>query len=224
MQPYFAPHLAYFQLLRAADRFVIYDDVQFIKGGWINRNRILVQGEPRMLTVPLSGASAHKVISEIGLSGGHAALLRTVRDAYARAPFRDETLAVLEEILEYADTDLADFAGRSVIRFAEHLGLTTRIDWSSRLDYDRSERGEERLLAMLGSLGASRYVNSSGGRALYDAHRFARDGIELRFLSPQIEPYPQRAPEFVPGLSIIDVLMSVGSGGARRRLEQYALD
>jgi hypothetical protein len=208
MQPYLFPYLGYFQLVHAADTFIFYDDVNFIKGGWINRNRILMNGAASYLTVQLRDASPNKKINEIRFTDNRPKLLKTLDQAYRKAPFYNAVRPVVEATLT-CDTDLlSELAARSVQDICAYLGLSTVFQVSSS-DYASSAGMErtERLLELCRSSGATRYVNAPGGRDLYDKQIFSNAGVELTFLQTRTVSYPQFAGAFVPGLSMVDVIM-----------------
>lgn len=210
MQPYLFPYLGYFQLAYSSDAFVFYDDVNFIKGGWINRNRVLVNGEPRYLTVPLVGASPWKKIKEIGFTDKTDKLLRTIDHAYSKAPYYKSVKPLVREILSAKVPTIGLLAARSVTSVFEYLGLERRFTFSGTEFPHTLELGRvERLVAICQEFGAARYVNLLGGSALYQASQFQfeRVGIELSFLEPCLPSYDQGRGTFVSALSIIDVLM-----------------
>jgi hypothetical protein len=210
MQPYFLPYLGYFQLLAAVDLFVVYDDVAFIPRGWIHRNRILLDGAPHRFTLPLAAASQNRLILEIERADDPrlaAKLLRTLEAAYRDAPHFAETMPWVESVLANPERRLVPFLEGALAAVAGVLGVDTPMRRASELAIDPEVRGSDRILALCRALGASRYLNAIGGRELYDAATFAAAGVELSFLEPKLSPYPQPAPEFVPGLSIVDVLM-----------------
>lgn len=208
MQPYLFPYLGYFQLVHAADTFIFYDDVNFIKGGWINRNRILMNGAASYFTVQLRDASPNKKINEIRFTDNRPKLLKTLDQAYRKAPFYNAVRPVVEATLT-CDTDLlSELAARSVQDICAYLGLSTVFQVSSS-DHASSAGMErtERLLELCRSSGATRYVNAPGGRDLYDKQIFSNAGVELTFLQTRTVSYPQFSGAFVPGLSMVDVIM-----------------
>lgn len=210
MQPYFLPYLGYFQLAAQVEKFVFYDDVNFIKNGWINRNRLLLGTEARYFTIPLRDASSFAKISEVGVQPAAAwrrKMLDTVRQAYGRAPSFASVFALLENVLDPTVERIAEIAKRSVTAVAQYLGMSTHFVWTSANYGNQSLTGPARVLDICRREGAAEYYNLPGGRELYDAGEFAAAGVSLRFIQSQLPPYDQRRPEFVPGLSILDVLM-----------------
>ena len=232
MQPYLFPYLGYFQLIAAVDRFVVYDDVSFIKNGWINRNRILGGGaagrepEPAYFTVPLEGASSFKAIREVGVSPDprwRAKLLKTLAQTYARAPCFREVYPLVESVLGATEARVSALAVASLRAVAAYLALEAEFVPSSAAYENGELRGQERVLDICRREGATTYVNPSGGRELYARDAFAARGVTLRFLEPQLRAYPQLRPPFVPGLSIIDVLMFNPRDRVRELLDDYRL-
>ncbi|GAB2776575.1 hypothetical protein HNQ93_001936 [Hymenobacter luteus] len=224
MQPYLFPYLGYFQLLRAADKFVLLDDVQFIKRGWINRNRILVNGQEHLFTIPLEGVSQHKLIQQVQVQAEQHArrkLLQTIRQAYKKAPYFAACFPLLEQVLlSPPSLAVTDMAHASLLAVGHYLGWEPQLYLSSALPKEPGLSGADRILAICHELKADQYVNMEAGRPLYDAAHFAGRGVELQFLRARLLPYPQAAPTFVPGLSIIDVLMQNSPAWVRETLAQ----
>jgi hypothetical protein len=210
MQPYFLPYIGYFQLMAAADKFVIYDDVQFIKGGWINRNRILLGGREHLFTAPLLGASPNRLISELELvskTGWRRKLLRTIEQAYQSAPHFAEVLPLLNEIITCPERQLNGYLAHSLEKLKTYLEIPTKLIATATAYRNRNLKGQERILDICQREGASIYVNASGGRELYDSEAFRTQGIALRFLEPEPFEYDQGMTRFHPSLSVVDVLM-----------------
>ncbi len=227
MQPYFFPYIGYWQLMHAADVFVVYDDVTFIKQGWINRNRILINGTPHYVTVPLHGASPNKRICDIDVQSGQrwrVKMSKSIEIAYAKAPFCSAVHPEIERLISQGSTNLADFLAAHLASMMQYLGLQTKLVKSSRTYGNSDLRGQERVIDICRREGASTYVNLPGGRELYDAGSFNAENVDLEFLASRASPYPQRAAGFIPNLSVIDVLMEVGTDGVGERLRQYDLE
>ena len=226
MQPYFFPYIGYWQLIFAVDRFVIYDDVNFIKQGWINRNRILINGEPSYITIPLDGASPNKRICDIPMQTSplwRKKMLKSIEFSYRKSPFFDEVFAEVDKLISIPATNLAGYLAQCLESLATFLTIGTEFVQSSR-DYGNSNLGgQDRVLDICNRESATAYVNLPGGQTLYDATSFANANINLSFLSGRISPYPQRVADFVPNLSIIDALMEIGVSGVRERLLEFDL-
>ena len=227
MQPYFFPYIGYWQLMNAVDTFVIYDDVTFIKQGWINRNRILINGTPHYITIPLAGASPNKRICDIATQGGQrwrVKMIRSIGFSYARSTFYPLVFPEIERQVLNESVNLAGYLVVHLTSMVQYLGIETEIVKSSRT-YDNGDlKGQERVIDICKREGASTYVNLPGGRELYDAESFAAANMSLEFLVSRASPYPQRGAEFVPNLSVIDALMEVGTDGVVERLCEYDLE
>lgn len=226
MQPYFLPYIGYFQLMAAVDKFVVFDDVNYINRGWINRNRLLLNGEAHTFTVPLRGASQNRLICDIELAEDDSwrdKLLRTIHQAYAKAPCFAEVSELLERLIRYPARRLDDFLLNSLREIAQYLALDVMIENTSRTYFNAHLHGQERILDICRQEKANRYINSIGGEALYDRASFDAQGVELKFLRSRSLNYPQGKGEFVPWLSILDVLMFNTQPEVRRLLAEMDL-
>ena len=225
MQPYFLPYIGYWQLMAAVDRFVIYDNVQYTKKGWINRNRFLRNGEATYFTLPLRKDSDYLTISERALAEDFdpRTLLNPLSSAYRQAPRCAVVLPLLEQIVAAAPRNLFEYLHHSIALTAQQLELRTPIVVSSSIDIDHSLRSESKVIAICRALGADRYVNFVGGRDLYSPETFAASGIELKLIRSQLTEYPQLAHPFVPALSILDVMMFNSTEAIQRMLGEYEL-
>lgn len=226
MQPYFLPYIGYWQLMNAVDRYVIYDDVNFIKGGWINRNRILLNGQPHYLNVPMVGASSNKKIMEIEVNTDPRLInknLRILQAAYAKAPYFPQTFPIAEKILNCGCTKLGEYLIYSIKVIAEHLGIQTELIISSQIDKNTSLHGQDKVLDICSRLGATEYYNAIGGMGLYCYEIFREHNIELKFLEPCIVEYQQFGTSFQPNLSILDLLMFNPLEDMQHFLQRYSL-
>ena len=224
MQPYFLPYIGYFQLIKAVDKYVIYDDVNFIKGGWISRNNMLLRGKSFMFNIILSGASPNKLIHEIFVAADQSKLLKTIRAAYQKAPHFSSVFPIMEKIIESEDKNLARYVGNSLMQIADYLQFDTELIYSSDIkEKDSSLKAQDKILNICGVTGASEYFNAIGGMELYSKERFAESKVKLNFLKPLPIEYKQFNNPFVPRLSILDVLMFNSVKETNELLEQYEL-
>ncbi|MFO1173656.1 MAG: WbqC family protein [Paracoccaceae bacterium] len=209
MQPYFLPYLGYFQLIATVDRFVIYDNVEYTKKGWINRNRILRNGEPVLFTLPLGKGSDYLDVRDrtIASSFDPTKLLGQFAGAYRNAPHFDAIMPYLSEILQYSDRNLFAFVRHSLEVTCRYLGIATPLLVSSEIEKSSHLHGSDRVISICEQLGADRYTNPIGGLLLYRPSDFAARGITLRFLRSRPDPYLQGGATFQPYLSIVDVMM-----------------
>lgn len=227
MQPYLFPYIGYFQLLKTVDKFVLYDDVAFINRGWINRNKVLVNGKEQLFTIPLREASQNKKILEIDIDDTQKwrdKLLKTLQQSYKKAPQYAAVYPVIEEILQTPATRITDLIAVSITLLANYLSISTEIVPSSTIYANQHLKGPERILDICLQEGASEYINPIGGMELYDRAAFAEKDIILHFIRSRKEEYPQFGGEFVPWLSIVDVLMFNTPEQVHTLLEAFDLE
>ena len=226
MQPYFLPYIGYMQLMSAVDTFVLYDDVTFINRGWINRNKLLINGQEYLFTVPLKDASQNKRINEVHLADDpkwRGKLLKTIEQGYRKTPYYGTVMPLTEKIINFTTDSIADLVYMSLVELNQYLGLSTRLVASSAI-YDNVDlKAQERILDICRQENATRYINPIGGTELYDKPSFAQAGIQLNFIKANRVEYPQLKNEFVPWLSIIDVLMFNDIPTVRAMLGDYEL-
>lgn len=211
MQPYLFPYIGYFQLMKVADAFVIYDNIEYTKKGWINRNRILVNGKDSYITFPLKSDSDFLHIRNRFLSNSwpeeRMKLVSRIRESYRKAPQFDQVFPIIEEIIMCPDFNLFGFILNSLTKLKNHLGLPCNFIVSSELAIDHTLKSEDKVISICKHIHADVYINPSGGINLYNKDRFNLEGIDLQFLFPNEIRYKQFNNDFIPSLSIIDVLM-----------------
>lgn len=208
MQPYLFPYIGYFQLIYASDLFLIYDDVAYIKQGYINRNSINTANGVTRFTLPVPGASSNKLISELEFSRDTGKVIKLIEQSYAGSPYFDSVMPIVKEVLELSNRSIATVCERSFELVFAYIGVRINSKKTSALDYDRSVSATEKLIQISKNFGARTYVNPAGGRTLYNTQDFSRNGLELKFIEPLPIVYEQNRGEFVSNLSIIDCLMN----------------
>ena len=223
MQPYLFPYIGYFQLIYAADIFLIYDDVAYIKQGYINRNSILSRNGATRFTIPVPGASSNKLISELAFSKDVAKVLRTIEQSYSKSPRFGDVFPIIQGALELEDRSIASVCRKSFKDIFSYLGVDKQFKKTSELEYDRSASARDRLIDLCHQFGADCYINASGGRELYAKPDFAEKGVRLKFLDSLPVEYSQGRGEFIPKLSIIDVLMHCSPAKVISFLNKYRL-
>ena len=211
MQPYLFPWIGYFQLANFVDELVIYDDVQYIKSGWINRNRILINGQPRYFTLPVLKQSHTLPICgrrfAPSFERDKLRILKSLEMAYATAPHYQDTLALVQDCFACRDCNVAAFVSHTLTKVCDSLGIETPLSRSSELEHSHEKRGQDRVLDICRLVRASHYVNAIGGIDLYDGDAFSENGMRLSFLCTSDVAYQQFQDTFIPKLSIIDVMM-----------------
>lgn len=209
MQPYFFPYLGYFQLIKSSDVFIIYDDVKYRKGGWINRNQIINNQKKSYITVSLSKPSPNKLIYETYISKTNdwrSKILNSIKEAYSKFDNFSHVYPIIEDIVLSDCEDISELASLTFIRISEYLslknsaGVAPRFVLSSSLENDKTLRGQEKVIDICNLFSATEYVNMPGGRALYDSSDFNNHNIDLYFLNPNL-------PNDSYYISIVDVLM-----------------
>ena len=224
MQPYFFPYIGYFQLIKAVDKFVFYDDVNYIKNGWINRNRILINGKSHYMTIQLKDASPFKLIKDIQFSDNRPRLKKTIEQAYKKAPYFKNIWPLVANCLDIKTQNICELAINSIKETCKYLDINTAFKISSKAYaetkvFDR----EKRIKEICKANNALQYINAIGGMDLYKKEPFEKDGVELNFIMAGNIEYDQNMIEFVPNLSIIDVMMFNSKKEVSRMLDKYEL-
>lgn len=224
MQLYFMPYIGYFQLINAVDVFVVYDNIQFTKKGWFHRNRILVNGRDKMFSVPLKKDSDYLDVAQRVLADSFdiesKRIIRRIKASYQKAPYCKEVMPLVEECFQRGSGNLFDFLYTSMKLLVQFLQIDTKIIISSSIDIDHTLKSQDKVLAICKKLNADIYINAIGGQDLYVAEAFRNEGIELRFIKTKPVEYKQFDNEFVPWLSIIDVMMF----NSKKRIKEYLHD
>lgn len=209
MQPYFFPYIGYYQLINSVDIFIIYDNLKYTKKGWINRNRILLNGADEIISLPLKSDSDALNICDRALSPDYDPknLLNKIKGAYHKAPYFRELYPFLESVITASERNLFQYLYQSIASTCNFLALKPQILISSSLNIDHTLKGVDKVIALCEATGAKSYINAIGGIDLYDRDLFLARGIDINFVQSNSLQYAQFGNNFVPWLSIIDVLM-----------------
>jgi hypothetical protein len=211
MQPYFFPYIGYFQLINSVDEFIIYDNIQYTKKGWINRNRILCNGSDKLITLPLKKDSDFKDVFERKLSDtwidDRNKILNLIKTSYRKAPFFNDVFEIVQKCLLYDNQNLFNFIFNSIKIINEYLEIKTKMILSSSVNIDHSLKSKHKVIAICKEMNATTYINAIGGVDLYDKDEFLENKIFLNFIKSNSLNYKQFDNEFIPWLSIIDVMM-----------------
>lgn len=226
MQPYLFPYIGYFQLINAVEKFIIYDDVTFIKQGWINRNRILGNGKAIMFTVPLRSLSSYTLIKDMKIADYQRwkkRFLKTLHQYYSKACYFENTMALIRRILEMEEIHIGKLASLSIKEVCHWVGIETEIIHST-MAYDNIHlKGQDRILDICAREKTEQYINTIHGKVLYSKEIFDKKGIRLNFLKSKEIVYQQFGNEFMPNLSIIDVIMFNSRESIKEILNEYEL-
>lgn len=209
MQPYFLPYIGYFQLISAADVFIVYDNIKYTKKGWINRNRMLLNGKDIMFSLSLKNDSDYLDVRDRELSGdlSREKLLNQFKGAYQHAPYFAHTFPLIEKIVRYGNDNLFGYLHHSIVKLCEHLNIKTEIKISSEIAIDHNLKSQDKVIALCKAVNSGTYINAIGGIDLYSKETFKKENIELKFIQSKPFNYPQLGGVFVPWLSILDVIM-----------------
>lgn len=227
MQPYFLPYIGYFQLMNAVDKFVIYDNIQFSKKGWVNRNKFLQNGKDVLFTIPLKKDSDYLNINQRYLSNDslkkRKKILRQLETSYSKAPYFNSIFPILKNCFYTEEVNLFDFIYFSLMQVVELLEINTEFIYSSKVKINSKLKGQEKVLAICRELGCDVYLNPIGGVDLYKKEIFAENKIKLNFIKSKENNYKQFQNNFIPWLSIIDVMMFNSIVDIQNMLDKYTL-
>ncbi|MCB0532498.1 MAG: WbqC family protein [Lewinellaceae bacterium] len=226
MQPYFFPYIGYFQLIQCVDKFVVYDDVNYIKKGWINRNRVLVNGAPALITIPVKNASQNRLINETELAsdrGWIPRFLKTLEQAYKKAPLFPAIFPNIEAILLADYANIAELNWATIRFVCNYLDLQTELVPNSGDYANKHLKAQHRILDICLQEQASTYINPIGGMEIYDHTLFEQHQIALYFLKATPTPYNQFGNEFQANLSMLDALMFLDKAALTAKLKEFQL-
>ncbi len=228
MQPYIFPYVGYFQLIKSVDKFLFFDDVNFIKRGYINRNHILINGKANLFSIPLKKASQNKLINQVEMDEERFRkwqdkFLKSLQLSYKKAPHFDEVFSFTKSFLNKSYLTVSDLASQSVMDIWNFLGLSADFGFTSEMDYPHNVSAQEKIFSLCEREGAEVYINPKGGRELYDFQDFEKENRQLFFIEPSIEKYDQGGGEFVSHLSILDVLFFNSKEKVKTMLGQFHL-
>ena len=223
MQPYFLPYISYWQLIYAVDLFIIFDDVNFIKKGFINRNTILVKGKPHRFSLELNQSSQNKKINEIDVVNNFKKLTKTIELNYKKTPNFEIIFPILLDIFDQPERNLAKFIGYSLRKISQYLNIKTHFIYSSDIKKNKNLKGQNKIIEICQKTNAKSYINAIGGKKLYNTNLFQKKKIDLFFLKTNNVEYNQLGKKFVPNLSILDMLMFKDKIQVQSMLKNYEL-
>jgi len=226
MQPYFSPYLGYWQLINAVDKFILFDDVSFIKQGFVNRNTIMAQGNSQQINLQINAISSNKLILEHEVNNNFKwkkNLLKTIQQNYSKAKYFIEVFPLIERIIYFTDNNLSSYLENQIIEVSKYLAIETKIRKSSVFYPNNRLKGQERIIDICSQESASTYINAIGGINLYSKEEFKRNNIELKFIKMDNIKYSQFSNEFISNLSIIDVMMFNSVEEIKKFLNRYTL-
>lgn len=211
MQPYFLPHIGYFQMVNVVDTFVFYDNVTYIKNGWINRNR--VKGGT-IFTIPLKNQSSNRLIKDTEISWNPRTtkkLLKTIQQTYSKSPYFSKVYPIIEGLIYAQPKTISELAINSVTKFSDYMGINTKFKVASEEEYLKGDDKVISLVNICNQENTNYYINPIGGQTLYDKSMFESHGITLNFIQTQ------------PSLSVIDECFSKSKEELKTQLNNYKL-
>lgn len=228
MQPYFFPYIGYFQLIRAADKFVIYDNIKFTKKGWFHRNKLSFNKKVEYFTINIKNDSDYldakdRVISPIYFEKEVPKILRKIEQSYKKAPYFNEVFPWLKNVFQYEEENLFNYIHNSIKETVKYLNINTEIIISSSLPINYNLKNKWKIFDIYNYLQADLYINPIGGKKIYDIDDFKKHKVNLKFLESNMPKYKQFNEEFIPYLSIIDVMMFNSPEEIRKMLNNYEL-
>ena len=227
MQPYFVPYIGYFQLIKEVDTFVLADDYEYSKGGWINRNRILNQNKIRFLTLPLQASSDFSSIRDKRISEDFVAKksFNLIVESYRNSPYYLEVIPLVESILLFSERNLFGFIFNSINQITQSLEIKTNMISTSQFNLPPTLTGQEKIIKICKDMGASEYVNLPGGKSIYKKNSFREQGVDLKFLKVDDFIYDQGIDFHTPNLSVLDVLFHLGiNRTSKDYMNQYSTE
>ena len=249
MQPYFLPYIGYFQAISAVDKYILYSNLNYIKDGWIHKNRILnINGTAFPITVLVANKSSFMKICDINLVSNkpwRKKILHSIYYNYKFSAFFDEIYTLVERVINYDTENLSTLNERCVVTVCQFLDISTEIVHDNSIYADIEEKLLKvdlndysefpyladrkpikkvlRVIEICRRENAKIFINAIGGQALYNKNEFASYNINLNFIRTRDFIYPQKSNKFVPNLSIIDVLMNWGKEKTKSLLHEYDL-
>jgi len=229
MQPYLFPYLGYFSLIKYTDKWIVFDMVQYIRHGWINRNRVLKPGGGwQYIIVPLEKHHRNTLIKDIKISKNinwRKQILGKLTYYKRIAPYYDKIIELVQDVLSLNTESIVTLNIYSLKKVCEYLDISFNYEVFSEMNLDIGSIQEpgDWALEISKVLRAKEYVNPPGAMDIFDKQKFRRAGVGLKFLKVELGEYNQKRGEFEPGLSIIDVMMFNGPEVISKFLDNYSI-
>lgn len=225
LQPSYIPWRGYFDQIRRADLFIFYDDIQYDKHGWRNRNQIKTHQGKQWLTIPVhtKGVTQGVPIKEVRIDWSKPwakSHLKSLTIAYSKAPHFKGHLPLLESIFQRRDEFLAGFTIQTSVMLARALGFTsTRFLRSSELPNVEGQK-TDRVINVLKQVGATHYTCGPSASSYMEPEKFAQAGITFEYMAYNYPEYPQMYPPYDPFVSILDLMFMAGSEAGEYFVQQ----
>jgi hypothetical protein len=229
MQPYFFPYLGYFGLIKHSDRFIIFEIVQFMRHGWIERNRILKVGEGwQYIRAPLAKHSQKTAIKEVRINNNELwqnKILQQLVHYKHRSPYYKEVIGFLENALSFKTDSITELNAHLLAETCKYIGISFCREIFSEMNIaiEKASAADEWAINICKALAADTYINPPGGMDIFDRGKYVRANINLQFLKVNLKPYKQWGGTFEKALSIIDVMMFNKPEEIQAMLDDYQI-
>ena len=230
MQPYFFPYIGYFSLIQNTEHFIFFDTPQYIRKGWINRNRIIGgNGKDIYFTVPVEKVERDTAIRNVPISykdDWREKMMGQLTIYKKRAPYYQNVTELVRSVITPDYRNISELAIASIKKTCEFIDMKLECDIYSEMSLPEFtvKEPDEWALYITKYTGYDTYVNPPGGKTFFKQEKYKNEGIELQFLSQELIPYRQRTKEFIPGLSIIDVLMFCTPDEIKEMMDHYVVE
>jgi hypothetical protein len=225
MQPYLFPYIGYYQLAYCSDMFVFYDDVTYIKNGYINRNSVLTKNGRQLFTLPVNNASSFTLIKDLEFSNNVKKILSSIQQAYSKSPYFSDVYPIIEKIFKSENRNVAYMASQSIIEVFKYLNTDFKYTYASLVEYDNAQDAKNKLYQFCDIFNSNEYINTIGGKDLYHKDDFIKQGVDLGFISGCYFEYNQfnNNSKFENNLSMIDILMNENKFDVIEKLKLFKI-
>jgi hypothetical protein len=209
MQPYFLPYIGYFALINAVEKFIYLDDVQYMRRGWVNRNRLKIVNKWQYFTIPVKKNSLTSNINEVYITDDKKYIEKfkeSIRHSYSKTPYYQEIIKLLYAFI-IPGQNISEMNIQLTNEICDYLEIKTEMLISSQINQNGEKKGAEKIVEICKIVNGDHYINPIGGIKLYSKERFQKAEIKLNFFNANEIRYFQGNHEFIPNLSIVDLLM-----------------
>lgn len=230
MQPYLFPYIGYYSLIKNTDYFIFFDTPQYIRKGWINRNRIIGGNkEPVYFGVPVEKCERETAIKDVKIADDKQwkdKILGQLTVYKKRAPYYNDVISLVKDVVSDESGSISELAIKSIVKSCEFMNLDLKSSVYSEMNLKdiKVKEPDEWALEITKELKYDTYVNPPGGKTFFDGDKYKEAGIKLEFLSQDLVAYNQRIHTFLPGLSMIDILMFCKPEEVMEMMESYKLE
>lgn len=230
MQPYFLPYLGYYSLIEATDQFILFDIVQYIRHGWIERNQVLNnKNESFYIKVPLEKHSRSTTIQNINIKNSQRwqdTILAQLSQYKKKSKYYTQVVDMLKHSFETTPSNITELNSTILKTTCEYLDMNAKIETFSDMNITLPDVNapDEWALYISKHMKATEYINPEGGKTFFNVEKYQNENISIKFLKQELRPYKQFTDEFTPGMSIIDVLMFNSINDTKELINAYNVE